>query len=586
MGARKSVAKLLTIIFAIGIVAYSTILFFDVNISLNRGLKDYFKADTVTLSKVFTNELYGTLDNVDDITKWFKDSFESQFNTSDVIDPVFTDSVAVGAINSMHMDAIYVFDRFGNQVTSSSLGVGEKNAMLTQALSGQHIKNFVKEGSNIYAVVASPLMNRNRVAGAVVLKKLVSSQEFIEKIKATTHTEVTIFDGDVRAFTTIEGMQGTSLADSHVIDVAKTGEATALINKIGNTDSISYYFPLMDEYGDFVTTLYMGKPLEVSEQVAGRMFRPLVIAIFLCTVALIAAVAFLMNIKMIRPLHLVDVAVHNLSSGDADLTARLPVEGNDEFSSLCIGVNSFIEILQGMMVKIRDTALLVEQESSQISASSQAISTGASEQAASTEEMSATMEEMASNIKQTADNAMRTNSIATSTFTESEAGGKAVDGAVAAVKEIAEKIGVIGDIASQTNLLALNAAIEAARAGEAGKGFAVVAGEVRKLAERTQNSAKQIIELSEKTLEAAESAGTKIDSVIPGIRQTTELVDEISTACHEQDSGAQQVSQAIVQLDTVVQQNASAAEELAAMSENLTSNARNLVSTISVFKIE
>ena len=157
---------------------------------------------------------------------------------------------------------------------------------------------------------------------------------------------------------------------------------------------------------------------------------------------------------------------------------------------------------------------------------------------------------------------------------------------VEAVKEIAEKIGVIGAIAKQTNILALNAAIEAARAGEAGKGFAVVASEVRKLAERSQISAGEIVDLSERTLDAAENAGEKIANMIPEIRQTTALIDEISIACKEQNNGAQQVSQAIIQLDAVVQQNASSAEELAAMSEELSASARELTKIISIFKTE
>ena len=218
--------------------------------------------------------------------------------------------------------------------------------------------------------------------------------------------------------------------------------------------------------------------------------------------------------------------------------------------------------------------------------SSHSISSGASEQAASTEEMSATVEQMASNIRQTAENASKTGDIAKLTADHSSAGGQAVLDAVTAVKEITENIRIIDEIAGQTNLLALNAAIEAARAGESGRGFAVVAGEIRKLAERSQKSSAEIIALAEKTLTAAESAGDKISSVVPNIQETSQLIDEISTACREQTSGADQISQAIVQLDSVVQQNAAVSEELAAKAEELASHAQLLVKDISRFKTE
>jgi len=255
----------------------------------------------------------------------------------------------------------------------------------------------------------------------------------------------------------------------------------------------------------------------------------------------------------------------------------------DEIGSMTHSLASMVETLIRTIVSVREAAARVKLEAEQISSSSQSVSSGASEQAASTEEMSATMEEMASNIRQNAENAQKTEDIANRTAAEGEAGGEAVAEAVIAVKEISSRINIIDDIANQTNLLALNAAIEAARAGEAGKGFAVVASEIRKLAERSQVASAEIIELSKKTLAVTESAGEKIHIVVPGIEETSQLIDEIAIACREQDNGARQVSQAITQLDTVVQQNASAAEQMAAMSEELTANAQNLVEAISFF---
>jgi len=153
------------------------------------------------------------------------------------------------------------------------------------------------------------------------------------------------------------------------------------------------------------------------------------------------------------------------------------------------------------------------------------------------------------------------------------------------MREIADKIAIIEEIARQTNLLALNAAIEAARAGEHGKGFAVVAAEVRKLAERSGVAAAEISELSGQSVDIAEEAGKMLDKMVPDITQTAELVQEISVASDEQQSGSGQIKNAILELDRVVQQNAAESEELAASSETLASHATQLQQTIGFFRL-
>jgi len=233
---------------------------------------------------------------------------------------------------------------------------------------------------------------------------------------------------------------------------------------------------------------------------------------------------------------------------------------------------------------IRTIAGEVSSASQSIATASIQVSKGATSQAAAAEEASSSMEEMVSNIKQNADNAQQTDKIANKSSQDAQATGKSVLEAVNAMKEIANKISIIEEIARQTNLLALNAAIEAARAGEHGKGFAVVAAEVRKLAERSQKAASEINKLSGSTVKVSEESGEMLEKLVPDIQRTAELVQEITAASKEQDTGAEQINKALQQLEQVIQQNASASEEMASTTEELTGQADQLVSALSFFK--
>ena len=274
------------------------------------------------------------------------------------------------------------------------------------------------------------------------------------------------------------------------------------------------------------------------------------------------------------------------SVAEGDLTRRLDVDQKDEIGQLANALNTMVDKLKDVVANVQTAADNVASGSQELSASSEEMSQGSTEQAAAAEEASSSMEQMAANIRQNADNALQTEKIAIKSAQDAQEGGKAVTETVGAMKQIAEKINIIEEIARQTNLLALNAAIEAARAGEHGKGFAVVAAEVRKLAERSQNAAGEIGELSGRSVDIAEKAGEMLARMVPDIQRTAELVQEISAASKEQDTGAEQVNQAIQQLDQVIQQNASASEEMASTSEELSSQAEQLQDTIAFFKVD
>jgi methyl-accepting chemotaxis protein len=296
---------------------------------------------------------------------------------------------------------------------------------------------------------------------------------------------------------------------------------------------------------------------------------------------LVILFALFLAASITRPLHKGVAFARQVAGGD--LTAAIDVDQGDEVGRLADALGDMLDRLRRIVAEVQraaDGVLAGSREMSataqSMSATSEEMSQGASEQAASAEEASASMEEMASNIRQNADNAQETERIALKSAQDARDGGQAVADTVAAMKKIAQKIGIIEEISRQTDLLALNAAVEAARAGEYGKGFAVVASEVRKLAERSQGAAAEINDLSGSSVDVAERAGEMLDQLVPDIEKTAELVQEISAACSEQDSGADQINKAIQQLDQVIQQNASASEEMASTSEELSTTSDGL----------
>jgi methyl-accepting chemotaxis protein len=221
----------------------------------------------------------------------------------------------------------------------------------------------------------------------------------------------------------------------------------------------------------------------------------------------------------------------------------------------------------------------------QLTAAAEQLSNNSSQQAADSEEASSAIGQIAGTVGVNTANANLTNKIADESARTAAEGCEAVRETLDAMREITARISVIDDIAYQTNLLALNAAIEAARAGENGKGFAVVASEVRKLAERSQVAAQEIVEVSERSVHLAEKAGKLLESMLPSIQQTADLVDGISLSARDQNSSLVQVHSAIGQITQAIQLNAVAAEELSATSEEMSDQATQLRDMMSYFSL-
>jgi methyl-accepting chemotaxis protein len=319
-------------------------------------------------------------------------------------------------------------------------------------------------------------------------------------------------------------------------------------------------------------------------------------------VALIAAVsgavlAGLATRSIVRPIAEAVGVAERVSNGD--LTAEVHAEGKDEAAQLLAALGKMSANLRRVVGNVRLSVESVSTASGQIAAGNQDLSSRTEEQASSLQQTAASMEQLTSTVKQSANNARQANQLAVSASEAASKGGDVVgqvvatmEGISASSRKIADIITVIDGIAFQTNILALNAAVEAARAGEQGRGFAVVAGEVRNLAQRSAQAAREIKSLIGDSVEKVEAgshqvneAGVAMNEIVTQVKRVTDLIGEITSASLEQSSGIGQVSQAITQMDQVTQQNAALVEQSAAAAQSLKEQATKLAEAVSVFKL-
>ncbi|WP_374562902.1 methyl-accepting chemotaxis protein [Ideonella sp.] len=392
-------------------------------------------------------------------------------------------------------------------------------------------------------------------------------------------------------------MKQADQAAEKLLGLMKAGDAEAL-----RAYAAKEMYPAIDPIGDVVNSLVQvqldvaAHEYEASEAEASAVLWR---NITLSTIVVLGAglMAWLLIRSIITPLAQAVKLAEAVAGGD--LSQRIEVRSRDETGQLLAALKKMNEGLVDIVGQVRSSAESIATGSAQIANGNADLSQRTEEQASNLEQTAASMEQLTATVKHNADTARAANQLASSASGVAAQGGEVVGQVVATMEQITQAshrisdiIGVIDGIAFQTNILALNAAVEAARAGEQGRGFAVVAGEVRSLAQRSAQAAKEIKSLIgdsvgkvEAGSQLAGDAGRTMDDIVAQVRRVTDLIAEISAASNEQSQGINQVGDAVAQLDQVTQQNAALVEESAAAAESLKQQAAKMNEVVAAFRL-
>lgn len=509
------------------------------------------------------------------------------------------DVLCEGAISDQKLSNICIFNTSLNLISSTKYSLS--NEITTEArtaLSGTPVKHFrFTNKGTLETIAAYPLVVNGKIDGVVQVSENISRSDFIERMPKYVGCEYTIVKDGVRVHTTIDGQENTSIKEEIQKHLA-SGETWVGVVDINGEDYIGYYWPDISIDG---LAYFVGESVESMNTATSEISKMITASQLAGNILVLVVIVILLLTFVINPIRLTKVAIDGLSSGDADLTYRLPVKSKDEIGDLSVGVNKFMDMLQNLMKQIFENAEQINMVVSELGSSSQETASATTEIMANIEsvknqakhqaeavtnttgiiqksngymqnlkdnivaqssditESSAAIEQMVGNINSVSESTGKM-SASFADLTDSIKGGyKNVKDCSVVIKQIEEKSKVLAEanntiktISSQTNLLAMNAMIESAHAGESGKGFAVVAEEIRKLAENSGAQAgsideniKEIVSLITEGGKLSDSSQKSFEQIDHQVNIVDPLVIQISNAMDEQSSGSSQILEAL-----------------------------------------
>ena len=603
MEKRGSVAVRVIGLLIAGMIIYSFSLFSVINRQLTRGFLDYVENTLVYQSKGVQNYIDDISAELKRSTASLKESFYEGYEQYGFT-PRFINDVCHQVIKYHDAEGAIIVDNQGNKLTTTSLGSVDFSRFIKRAVSGENVSSIFIDGKHLYAVVAEPLIVNGNQVGAAVTKQRISDDKFVSKIAALYDVKAEYYSGYTRVYSTYTLMTGSKIENKYIIDRVLKGETVSAIINVKGEEYVSYYFPIRDAEGNVLTAFHIGKPMSAVVTIAKGIFIPLLIIAALITIILVGLIILLIYQSIIKRLNFVGKSIKTLSSGDADLTLRIPTKGNNEFSELGNDVNIFIEILQTLVKKLNEAQLSLEQIGAELGVNSQETASATSQimanissvriqaetqsaavvettsvleqsgqsvnelvalinnQVAGISQASAAIEEMIGNIGAVSNSVkimsqsfkVLDSNVNDGNFKLENVGNK-VNQMAEQSKMLLQANNMIAQVASQTNLLAMNAAIEAAHAGEAGRGFSVVADEIRKLAETSSAQSKNInTELKEISASIQDivlltsDARNSYDSIVTQLTSTDSIMEQIDNAMSEQSLASTQILEALADM--------------------------------------